>query len=142
MDIENITADSLLDAFGLLKQLRQHIKFEEFIIIYKLAQQANQYTLVGAYEDGILIGLMGYRILHDYVHGKHLYIDDLVVDGAHRGRGISKALLAYAENIAAKLDCNGLRLSTGIAHTTGIKFYEAIGWELKACTFKKGFQAI
>ena len=43
---------------------------------------------------------MGYRFLHDYVHGKHVYIDDLVTTAAIRSQGAGAKLLKYAEMIA------------------------------------------
>jgi len=36
---------------------------------------------------------MGYRLLHDFVHGRHLYIDDLVVTSRLRSSGLGAELL-------------------------------------------------
>ncbi len=134
-----ITEEELLQAFVLMQQLREDITLEDFLFVHSKAKQCNQYTLIGAYDEEELVALMGYRILYDYVHGKHLYIDDLVVSYKHRGQGFGAQMLTYAEANAAKLLCNGVRLSTGTSNTEGIRFYEREGWQLKAYTYKKGF---
>lgn len=134
-----IPPHELEHAYTLMQQLREHIGYEEFLTIYHQANKANGYTLTGAYFNDEFAGLMGCRILYDYVHGRHLYIDDLVVSANYRNKGIGAAMLIRAEQDAERLECNGVRLSTGVAHEDGIRFYRREGWQLRAYTFKKGF---
>jgi len=134
-----ISSDELVQAYTLMRQLRNDINYEEFLTIYYQAGRMNEYTLTGAYLDDEFVGLMGCRILYDYVHGRHLYIDDLVVSAAHRSKGIGAKMLSRAEEDATRLNCNGVRLSTGVAREDGIRFYRREGWQLRAYTFKKGF---
>ena len=44
----------------------------------------DEYRLYGIFEDAQCRALIGIRRLVDFLHGPHLYIDDLVDDGARR----------------------------------------------------------
>lgn len=79
---------------------------------------------------------MGYRVLWDFVRGKHLYIDDLVSKEKSKGHG--KRLLDYAEEKARELNCSGgLRLCAVLENKDGIRFYEKNGWKARAYAFVK-----
>ncbi len=105
--------------------------------MYRHARAADGFTVVGIFEDGRCAALMGYRILHDLVHRKHVYVDDLVVTSAMRSKGYGAALLRHAENVAAREECRGLRLCTGVDNEAGRRFYEREGWTPRALAFKK-----
>lgn len=80
---------------------------------------------------------MGYRVLCDFVHGRHLYIDDLVTDENIRSKGYGATLLKEAEKIAQENGCTNLRLCTGIDNDRGKTFYEKNNWNLRAVVYKK-----
>lgn len=124
--------------YVLMKQLRPHISLEQFRIIFEKANKSDDYNIYGYTDQKAHIkGLIGIRTLHDYVHGKHLYIDDLVVDETCRSQGIGKKLLDFAEDLAKKNECTGLRLCTGIDNKDGMRFYERENWKQRAVVFKK-----
>lgn len=124
--------------YELLKTLRPHLSFNDFIMTYKKAFKADGYQLTGFVNDrNELVSIMGHRILHDFVHGKHLYIDDLVTDEKHRSHGQGALLLDYAEKLAIEHKCKSLRLCTGIDNERGKKFYEKNDWKFKAVVYKK-----
>ena len=136
--IEELTRPDQLDqAFLVLKELRPHLTRESYNQIYQAARRSDHYTFVGVFEEGRCTALMGYRILYDFVHGKHLYIDDLVVTKASRSQGMGAELLRYAEEKAWETQCVGLRLCTGVDNEPGRRFYEREHWELKAVAYKK-----
>lgn len=130
--IENIET-----VYPLMKQLRPNLTLPQFIQVHDLAKAADHYTLWGYFENNTCVGLMGLRILFDYVHLKHLYIDDLVVDESRRSTGIGAKLLKHAESLAQKEQCTGLRLCTGGENLRGIQFYENEQWIQRALVFKK-----
>jgi len=136
-----IYVDSLKElerVFPLLNELRDHLSFDEFISLYNQAKQLTNYKM-SAFENesGELVALMGHRILVDFVHGRHFYIDDLVVSKKYRSQGIGAKVLKIAEELAAENSCNNLRLCTGIQNDQGKKFYENNGWSLRAVAYKK-----
>ncbi len=131
------TKEDLEKAYLVLKELRISLSFQDFIATYDAARNADAYTIVGAMKDKSPIAIMGYRILFDFVHGKHLYVDDLVTSSSQRSKGIGAELLRYAETEAIRLGCHGLRLCTGIANEAGRRFYEREKWEMRSVVYKK-----
>ncbi len=131
------TPDDLARFYPVMKELRKALSFSDYMAIYKQAHATQGYEIVAIEDENQVVAVMGYRILHDYVHGKHLYIDDLVSSEFQRSRGFGKKLLQYAEQVAKELECTGLRLCTGIENELGKQFYEHQGWSLKAVVFKK-----
>lgn len=125
------------DVFAVVKELRPHLDLQEFKQLVALAHAADGYRLVVAESKGEVQAVMGYRILHDLVHGSHLYIDDLVTAKAHRGRGLGAQLLKHAEAEARRLGFRTLRLCTGLDNKDAQRFYEREGWEARSFAFKK-----
>lgn len=137
MKLRLIEEAQIRSHFPLLRQLRDHLPEEELWAIYQAAKKESGYALWGAFEGEDCLGLMGIRILTDFVHGRHLYIDDLVVAENARSKGIGALLLAEAEALARKEGCKQLRLCTGIHNDRGKTFYEKNGLELRAVAYKK-----
>lgn len=131
------TPEELKTVFPILQELRTNLTWDSFYKLYSQARETSRYTLVGYFEGDQCQALMGYRILYDFVHAKHLYIDDLVTAEKYRSKGIGATLLKWAENEATAQECNGLRLCTGIQNDSGKRFYEREGWTLRAIAFKK-----
>ncbi|MBK8202484.1 MAG: GNAT family N-acetyltransferase [Bdellovibrionales bacterium] len=123
--------------YPIMKELRRDLSFEDYVTIFKDAHEADGYEIVAIESDNVILAVMGYRILHDFAHGKHLYIDDLVSTESHRSLGLGAKLLKYAEDLAKELDCNGLRLCTGIENERGKKFYERHDWKQRSFAYKR-----
>lgn len=133
------TPSDLPRFYALLKELRPHLGWEDFQTHYQAAHTADGYQLVGLELGGELAALMGYRVLHDFVHGRHLYIDDLVTNLKFRSQGLGARLLKQAEVLARELGCSNVRLCTGIDNERGKAFYEREGWQLRAVVYKRKF---
>jgi len=127
----------LEQVFGVLRELRTDLSWEVFLKIHREAVASNGYTFTAAWADNRIMAVMGHRVLHDFVHGKHLYIDDLVVSADYRGRGIGAQLLEEARHIAIEKGCGLLRLSTGLQNEGAMRFYEREGWQRKSVTYKQ-----
>ena len=138
MEIRKIENHGDLEVvFPIIKELRPHLSFTNYTFLISEASKRDEYEIVAAYNSDHCIGAMGFRVLFDFVHGKHLYIDDLVVTKSFRSKGIGAHLLKYAEQIAMERKCKGLRLCTGIENKDAKKFYEREGWRLRSVTYKK-----
>jgi len=135
--LELKTPEALERAFPVLRELREGLSFEDFTFLHDQAKAHDDYRLVGVFEAGHCIAVMGYRILFDFVHGKHLYIDDLVVTAEHRSSGLGAKLLQHAEGLAKETQCKGLRLCTGVDRKDSQRFYENNGWVARAVAYKK-----
>lgn len=138
MNRKFITASTLSDLkrfFPVISELRPRLTFNEYVELYNEAHKRDEFNLVAIEEDNIVLAVMGYRILFDFVRGKHVYIDDLVSTEAARSKGLGAELLLFAKKIAIDEKCKGLRLCTGLDNFRGIKFYEKHGWTRRAYAY-------
>lgn len=129
--------ENLEKCFPLMKELRPHLSEQDYLEIYRHAHAMDGYEIVALEFDGQIAALMGYRLLYDFVRGRHLYIDDLVSTERLRSQGLGALLLKHAETIAQDLGCKSLRLCTGVENDRGKKFYEQNKWTLRAYAFTK-----
>jgi GNAT superfamily N-acetyltransferase len=130
------THAELESVFPLMHELRPHLSLSEYLTVYDEAHKADKFEIVALKENEVIVALMGYRILHDLVRGKHVYIDDLVVSKDVRSKGYGAQLLSYAESVARELKCP-LRLCTGLDNSRGMKFYERNGWTQRVVVYVK-----
>lgn len=131
------TKAELERCFPVMKELRPHLDFAAFLEIYASAHKADGYEIAAIEREGKILAVMGYRILWDYVRGKHLYIDDLVATATARSQGLGAELLQFAEKVAAENACPSLRLCTGTENEKGMKFYEREGWTKRSFAYVK-----
>lgn len=123
--------------YPVMKELRPHLSFDDYISIYNESHTADGYEIVAVEEKGQILAVMGYRFLSDYVRGKHVYVDDLVSTEKARSQGLGAELLKLAEKIAESNGCKSLRLCTGIENERGVKFYDRNGWTKRAFAYTK-----
>lgn len=129
--------DDLERVYPVMKELRSVLEFDDFVSWVKLAHAADGYRLVAREDRKRILAVMGYRILHDLLHGSHLYVDDLVTTRDARSMGHGAELLRYAEAEARRLGLSGLRLCSGIENEAARRFFEREGWKPLSFTFKK-----
>lgn len=138
MKVRKITTHADLEAvYPVIRELRTHLTFQDYISLIAEAKVRDEYELVAVFNGEQCIAAMGFRVLYDFVHGKHLYIDDLVVTESCRSQGVGVELLKYAERVGLEKKCKGLRLWTGSENVGGKKFYEREGWHLRAVVYKR-----
>jgi GNAT superfamily N-acetyltransferase len=104
------TKSELERCYPVMKELRPHLSFEEYVSIYEQAHASDGYEIVAVEVQGQIIAVMGFRFLSDFVRGKHVYIDDLVSSEKLRSQGLGAELLLFAEEVARTSGCKSLRL--------------------------------
>lgn len=90
--------------------------------------------LAVAEENGIIMGYVlafAHRTL--YASGRVAWVEELVVQEQHRGKGIGGLLMRSAEEWAEGEGCRLIALATRRAAA----FYEAVGYEESATYFRK-----
>lgn len=128
--IEFIHADhsnDVISCFELMKQLRPKLENAEVFLEKVLRMQKNGYRLLVAYENSTPVGLAGYRQDEMLVHGKYIYVDDLVTSEGKRGQGLGEQLLNKVFELAKKQKCNKVILDTGIGNSFAQRFYFRMG---------------
>jgi GNAT superfamily N-acetyltransferase len=131
------TANDLERCYPIMKELRPHLSFEDYVSIYNESHKADGYQIVAIEDKGNVLAVMGYRFLSDFVRGKHVYVDDLVATEKARSQGLGAELLKFAEGVAEATGCKSLRLCTGIQNERGIQFYERNGWAKRSFAYTK-----
>jgi ribosomal protein S18 acetylase RimI-like enzyme len=132
MEIREVDEEKDLSAcFALMRQLRPHLQSEtEFVERWRRQRTAAGYRLIGLWQEDRLMALAGFRVLENLVHGRHLYVDDLVTDEGARSCGHGGQLIRYLQEEAARLECAKLLLDTPMSNALGHRFY-----------FRQGFLA-
>lgn len=62
---------------------------------------------------------------------KTLYIDDLCVDEAQRGKGIGTALYQHVLSVAKQTGCYNVELNVWACNESALRFYETCGMQVQ-----------
>ena len=115
MEVREILPPETGQAFLAMRELRTHLDGEaEFVRRVDEVQRAEGYRLVGAFLDGRVAGVAGFRAGHNLAWGRFLYVDDLSTCAQFRRRGCGAALLDWLDREAARLGCDQLHLDSGV----------------------------
>jgi ribosomal protein S18 acetylase RimI-like enzyme len=121
--------------YDLMRQLRPHLKsVDEFVVRWR-CQTADGYRILALWGQGGPAALAGYRITENLIHGKFLYVDDLVSDQAERSRGYGARLLDKLKEDGRALGCKKLVLDTGLDNALAHRFYYRQGLLAQALRF-------
>ncbi|MHB1608866.1 GNAT family N-acetyltransferase [Acidiferrobacter thiooxydans] len=115
--------DGVRRCYPLMAQLRPHLATEDEFVDRWRRQVAGGYRLLALLEGSRVIALAGFRVQENLVYGRFLYVDDLVTDGALRGRGHGEHLMARLKREACILGCGRLVLDTPLGNSLGHRFY-------------------
>lgn len=139
--LRKITAKDIPALAGLYEQLiGQPADVNKMQGVFSLIGQNSHYSLLGAYDGGVnLIGTVMGLLCHDMVMDCRpiLFMENLVVDRNHRGKGVGKALLAGIESIARQNNCLFIEFCSSMFRKEAHLFYESMGYEKD---FVKGYR--
>jgi ribosomal protein S18 acetylase RimI-like enzyme len=124
--------------YGLMRQLRPHLASPEEFIARWRRQSADGYRILALWSENPDPGpraLAGYRITENLVHGKFLYVDDLIADQSERSRGYGARLLAKLKDDGRAQGCAKLVLDTGLDNYLAHRFYFRQGLLAQALRF-------
>ncbi|MEO8714577.1 MAG: GNAT family N-acetyltransferase, partial [Acetobacteraceae bacterium] len=79
--------------FPVMHELRPHLVDAAELVERVRRQQADTYRLLAAWRGQAAIGLAGYRVTENLIHGRFVYVDDLVVLESERRGGFGALLL-------------------------------------------------
>ena len=128
-------AATVATCFVLMRQLRPHLgSAAEFVSRWQ-SQSADGYRLLVIHEGGKPEALAGYRLQENPVHGRHIYLDDLVTDQGRRSRGLGQRLLEHVQEIGRAAGCVRLSLDTPLSNALGHRFYFHQGMLASALRF-------
>ena len=88
-------------------------------------------------ESGLVLGhgfcqLLGFPEGHRLMQPvQTLYVDDICVDEAARGRGVGRAIYDFILNYARAQGCHNVQLTVWSCNPGAIRFYEALGMDVQ-----------
>ena len=93
------------------------------------------------YDDGMVLGyafcqiteVRNNQLLEDI---KTLYIDDICVDEAARGRHVGKSLYEYVHDYAKSIGCNNITLNVWEGNEPALLFYRNMGMQVQKTTME------
>lgn len=85
------------------------------------------YGLIVAEAEGRIVGMSLYYFRYSTWKGKRLYLEDLIVTEAWRGRGLGEALLTATIEKARAENCTGLMWQVLDWNQPAITFYQKFG---------------
>jgi GNAT superfamily N-acetyltransferase len=127
------------DLASVLALMQRHAHLENYDDIFAVDEQAlNRLRLdsvkppcnvvVSENSEGKIVGFALYFVLEfTFRNRPMLYLNDLMVDEAHRRRGIARELMAALCREAESLGCFRIKWGVSCANTEALAFYESIG---------------
>ena len=134
MEIRGATAADVPSVLRLIRALAEYERLGHEAVATEADLEA---TLFGpdpaaevllAIVDRRAVGLaLFFRNYSTFLGKPGIYLEDLFVEPAHRGRGIGKALLKAVARIAVERGCGRYEWSVLDWNTPAIEFYKALG---------------
>jgi ribosomal protein S18 acetylase RimI-like enzyme len=115
--------DGVRRCYPVMVQLRPHLGCADEFVARWRRQVADGYRLLALFDGPRALALAGYRVQENLVHGRFLYVDDLVTDEALRGGGHGERLMTHLQQEARALGCRKVVLDTPLANSLGQRFY-------------------
>lgn len=129
--LKKADASALRDIRGLLAQVRNGSEKDAITIPQLREVLKDKNTLIIAAKDETRIVGMAMLCITIRIGRKTGQIEDVVVDGEYRGRGLGKALMQKLIEIARKKKLKAVYLTSRPARVAANSLYQKIGFEKK-----------
>lgn len=126
---------------AVMQALRPHLRSAEELVARVARQRLEGYRLLAAWRADTVIGLAGYRVQENLIHGRFVYVDDLVTAEASRRHGLGARLLDAVGVEGRALGCRRLVLDTALDNVLGHRFYYRQGMLARALRFSREIDA-
>ena len=115
--------DALLRCFELIKELRPHLKREEFVQRVQRQNRQAGYRIAFVEHQQAVRAVAGFRIGEYLAWGRAMYVDDLVTLPSDRSRGYGGRLMDWLRDHATHAGCDELHLDSGVQRFAAHRFY-------------------
>lgn len=122
-------------SYPLMRQLRPQLDSAQAFVQRWQHQRTQGYRLLALWNGTQPVGLAGFRVQDNLVHGRFVYVDDLVIDASCRSQGYGKRLIEALKAEAKALGCSKLLLDAAMGNALGHRFYYRQGLLATALRF-------
>lgn len=123
--------------FPVMAQLRPRLHDAAAFVAQVARQRGAGYRLLAAWYSDAPVALAGYRVEENLIHGRFIYVDDLVTDAGERGGGLGARLLDAVAQEGHRLGCDRLVLDTALDNVRAHRFYYRQGLLARALRFSR-----
>ncbi len=135
LDIHILTQKTeMIPLYPLIRQLSPGVTAERYAHLLD-DMLAHGYRMAAVFEAGECIGLSGFWVSTKIYSGRYMELDNVVIDAAHRSRGIGKVLYDFLYEIAVQEGCETLMLDAYLQNEKAHAFYEREGFVKKGYHF-------
>jgi len=117
-----------------LLQLRPQYS-EDTLLKQIQSQQAEGYRVAYVQDEGKVLCVAGFVMGQKLAWRKHIYVDDLVTNEAHRSTGAGKFLIAWLKQYGLDNGCQQLHLDSGVTRFGAHRFYLREGFDITSHHF-------
>ena len=138
--IKIVDTDIEIDnCFSVIQQLRANLARDAFVT-YVRTQMDEGYKLAYMEVESKVVCVAGFRIYHNLVAGKNLYVDDLVTSEAERSKGYGEEMISWLRELARAQNCVVFHLDSGVQRHRAHKFYLNQGMDIVSYHFLQKLQ--
>ncbi|HSG89434.1 MAG TPA: GNAT family N-acetyltransferase [Pseudomonadales bacterium] len=135
------TAADLRACHPVMVQLRPDHDEDAFVAQVQRQRLQGYQLAAGRDEGGAVVVVAGFVLCEKLAWGRHLYVDDLVTDGARRSTGAGAAMLAWLGEFARDADCASIHLDSGVQRHDAHRFYDRQGMARTSLHFEMPLDA-
>jgi GNAT superfamily N-acetyltransferase len=133
--VELAPGDERLTAvYPVMRELRTELSDDELAERYA-AGHPDGYRLAAVFDGDECRAAAGYRILTNFVSGRHMYVDDLVTAEQWRSHGYGRLLNRYLMELARKEGCTSVQLDSNVRRREAHRFYFRERYSISAFHF-------
>ncbi len=138
IDVRHAETDAEVAAcYPVMALLRPHLTGTDELTARVARQRKAGYRILAAWRAGAPVALAGYRTEENLIHGRFVYVDDLVTAEGERNRGLGALLLDAVAAEGRKLGCDKLVLDTALDNVDAHRFYHREGLRSRALRFSR-----
>ena len=126
--------DRLAAVYPVMRELRDQLSEEQFNDLYATGHP-DGYRVVGLFDGDECRACAGYRILTNFVSGRHIYVDDLVTAEQWRSHGYGRLLNKYLLELARNEECSSVQLDSNTRRREAHRFYFRERYTIEAFHF-------
>jgi ribosomal protein S18 acetylase RimI-like enzyme len=128
--------------FPVMAVLRPHLGSAEELVARVAHQRAAGYRILAVWRGDAPLALAGYRVEENLIHGRFVYVDDLVTQESERRRGLGARLLAAVAAEGRREGCARLVLDTALDNVLAHRFYYRQGLLARALRFNRAIEPL